>query len=297
MCEEISKRGSWQYVLITAASNEDRYIEKTIQSVIKQTIPPLKWIIVSDRSTDRTDEIVRAYAKEHAYIELLRLHGGGGRSFGSQVRAINAGYQILKNLPYKYIGNVDADVTFPDNYFEMIIERFEKDERLGIAGGYIYEKIGGVFTSHFSYRLSNRRYLVANAAQMFRRSCFENIGGYIELKYGSHDTWANVMAWKLGWKVENIAEIKVYHHRPTSSSLGGFYKSKWNDGLMDYTIGNHPIYQVGKCILRFREKPYVIASAVRMAAYIWAYLRREERGVSKEFIKFYRKMQFRRIFS
>jgi glycosyltransferase involved in cell wall biosynthesis len=239
MCEKISKREKWQYVLITAARNEERYIEKTIQSVIKQTITPLKWVIVSDRSTDRTDEIVQKYANEHEYIELLKIQGDGGRSFESQVRAINAGHQILKNLPYKYICNVDADVTFPGNYIEMILERFGKDERLGIAGGFIYEEVGGVFASIFS----KRRYLVANAAQMFRRSCFENIGGYIELKYGSHDTWVNVMAWKLGWKVENIQEIMVYHHRPILSAVGRFYKSKWNDGLMDYKIWNHPIYK------------------------------------------------------
>jgi glycosyltransferase involved in cell wall biosynthesis len=280
-------------VLITAARNEERYIEKTIESVIEQTIPPLKWVIVSDRSTDRTDEIIQKYVKEHEYIELLRIDGDGGLSFESQARAINAGYQRVKDLPFEYLGNVDADVTLPDNYFEMILERFEVDERLGIAGGCIYEKVSGVFRP----RVYNRMDLVANAVQMFRRKCFESIGGYIQLRYGGHDAWANIMAKKLGWKVESIPEIKVYHHRPTSSSLGKFYKAKWNAGLADYAIGNHPIYQVGKCIRRFREKPYLIASIVRMAAYISAYLKREERGVSNDFIKFYRREQLKRLMS
>lgn len=292
MCEKISQLKNYRYVLITAARNEEMYIEKTIQSVIKQTILPLKWIIVSDRSLDRTEEIVQGYAREHEYIELLRLQGDGGHSFGSQVRAITAGYQILKNLHYDYICNVDADVTFADNYFEMILARFENDVRLGIAGGYIYEEVGGVFTP----RDYNRMDCVSNAAQIFRKSCFENIGGYIQLKYGAHDAWVNIMARKMGWKVESIPEIMVYHHRPTSSSFGRFYQAKWNAGLMDYTIGNHPLYQVGKCIRRFQEKPYVIASLFRMAAYIWAYMRREERGVSIDFIKYYRREQFRRIF-
>jgi biofilm PGA synthesis N-glycosyltransferase PgaC len=292
MVENIIKKGSCQYILITSASNEERYIEKTIQSVINQTILPLKWVIVSDQSTDRTDEIVQKYAKQYDFIEFLRLQRDGGRNFRYQVPAFNAGLQILKHLPYEYIGNVDADVTFTNKYFEMILERFEKDEQLGIAGGYIYEEVGGVFTPHFT----NRRYLVANAALVFRRSCFERIGGYIELKYGAHDTWVNVMALKLGWKVENIPEIIVYHHRATSSSLGRFYKSKWNDGLLDYVMGNHPIYQVGKCIMRFREKPYILASAVRMTAYVWSYLKREKREVSNEFVKFYRREQFKRLF-
>ena len=50
-----------KYVLITPARNEEEFIEKTILSVISQTVLPQKWIIVSDHSTDRTNEIVEKY--------------------------------------------------------------------------------------------------------------------------------------------------------------------------------------------------------------------------------------------
>lgn len=293
MDKQLNDHKKSRYVLVTPARNEERYIEKTIQSVISQTILPLKWVVVSDRSNDRTDDIVGRYANEHGFIELVKLRGNGARSFGAQVRAINSGYQRVKSLQFKYICNVDADVTFPDYYFEALLGKFEKDEKLGIGGGCIYESIRGVF----SPRPHDRRDLVANAAQMFRRTCFEELGGYIELKYGAHDAWANVMARKLGWKVENMPELIVHHHRATASSLGRFYKGKWNAGLMDYTIGNHPLYQIIKCVHRVDEKPYIIASIVRMAAYIWAYVKREERGVSDDFIKYYRREQFKRIIS
>jgi len=49
------------YVLITPARNEEAFIEKTLQSVIKQTILPAKWVIVNDGSTDATSSIVRPY--------------------------------------------------------------------------------------------------------------------------------------------------------------------------------------------------------------------------------------------
>ena len=50
-----------KYVLITPARNEGDYIEKTIQSVISQKIKPVKWVIVSDGSTDDTVAIAQQY--------------------------------------------------------------------------------------------------------------------------------------------------------------------------------------------------------------------------------------------
>jgi biofilm PGA synthesis N-glycosyltransferase PgaC len=61
------------YVLVTPARNEAQFIESTIQSVVAQTMRPLKWVIVSDGSTDGTDEIVSRYAVAHEWIELLRM--------------------------------------------------------------------------------------------------------------------------------------------------------------------------------------------------------------------------------
>jgi glycosyltransferase involved in cell wall biosynthesis len=91
------------YVLITPARNEEGYIERTIQSVISQTILPLKWIIVSDGSTDRTDAIVEHYLSDHPFIKLYRRDGDAVRNFGSQVRAFRAGYEQLYGIDYDYI--------------------------------------------------------------------------------------------------------------------------------------------------------------------------------------------------
>ena len=60
------------YVLITPARNEAQFIELTIKSVMAQTVLPLKWIIVSDGSTDGTDDIVRKYVADHPWVELVR---------------------------------------------------------------------------------------------------------------------------------------------------------------------------------------------------------------------------------
>ena len=79
------------YVLITPARNESKFIELTLQSVVAQTYRPLKWVIVSDGSTDGTDEIVGKYTAEHSWIELVRMPERKERHFAGKVHAFNAG--------------------------------------------------------------------------------------------------------------------------------------------------------------------------------------------------------------
>lgn len=84
------------YVLITPARNEADYIELTIQSMIEQTLPPLKWIIVSDGSTDGTDDIVKKYLHAYPWIELVRTPERKKRHFAGKVMTFNAGYEKLR---------------------------------------------------------------------------------------------------------------------------------------------------------------------------------------------------------
>jgi biofilm PGA synthesis N-glycosyltransferase PgaC len=76
-----SQVASCAYVLITPARDEAKFIEKTIKSVVTQTVLPLKWVIVSDGSTDGTDDIVKRYVAEHPWIELLRMPEREERNF------------------------------------------------------------------------------------------------------------------------------------------------------------------------------------------------------------------------
>ena len=57
------------YVLVTPARNEAKFIELTLKSVVAQTVRPLKWVIVSDGSTDGTDDIVQKYVSRHSWID------------------------------------------------------------------------------------------------------------------------------------------------------------------------------------------------------------------------------------
>src|SRR6201996_1311307 len=108
-----------KYVLVSPARNEEDYIELTIKSVINQTVLPAKWVIVSDGSTDRTDEIVKKYAAEYPWIELVRRPERKVRHFAGKVDCFNSGYERLKDIPYDVIGSLDADISFEPVYFEF----------------------------------------------------------------------------------------------------------------------------------------------------------------------------------
>src|SRR5690242_17159020 len=122
------------YVLVTPARNESAFIELTLKSVVAQTVRPLRWIVVSDGSTDGTDEIVQEYAREHDWIELVRAPERTERHFAGKVHAFNAGYARVKDLVYDIIGNLDADISFDPEYFGFLLGKFAENRALGVAG-------------------------------------------------------------------------------------------------------------------------------------------------------------------
>src|SRR6266487_6723 len=122
------------YVLITPARNEAQFIEQTIRSVVGQTVRPAKWVIVSDGSTDGTDDIVRKYAALHDWIELVRMPERKERHFAGKVLAFNAGYDRVRLLPYRFLACMDADISFEPDYFAYLLDRASQDPSLGIVG-------------------------------------------------------------------------------------------------------------------------------------------------------------------
>src|SRR5271163_2486074 len=128
------KKALLKYVLISPARNEEDFIELTIKSVIKQTVLPLKWVIVSDGSTDRTDEIASKYAKQYDWIDFTRMPERTERDFAGKVGCFNAGFARVKDLDYDIVGSLDADISFDEEYFEFLLGKFAEDPKLGLAG-------------------------------------------------------------------------------------------------------------------------------------------------------------------
>jgi biofilm PGA synthesis N-glycosyltransferase PgaC len=287
---EHPRTASRSYVLVTAAYNEEANIGKTIESMVSQTVLPKRWVIVSDGSVDRTDEIVQGYARNHDFIRLLRVARQPGRSFGSKVRALHAGNELLKDVSYGFIGNLDADVSVGPSYFEELIDRLDSRPRLGLAGGFVVEEIDGAFRD----RRANRVYSVAHAAQLLRRECYEAIEGYAILEYGGEDWHAQTCAKMKGWKVEAFPDLKIFHHRHTGEG-DNLLRHKFRQGRMDFSFGSDPWFEIFKCIQRLPEKPLFMGSAFRLAGFFWSWVCHDKRPVSAEFIEFLRTEQRQRI--
>lgn len=280
----------YRYVLMTAAYNEQLHIEKTITSVLQQTLRPERWMIVSDGSTDRTNEIIEGYASQYDFIRFLRVTRAPGHSFSSKVVALNKGLALIKDTPFDFIGNLDADVSVGPTYFEELMKRFEMSPRLGLASGFVHEEIEGKFCN----RSSNRIDSVPHAAQLVRRACWMAIGGYATLKYGGEDWYAQTCAKMKGWEVAAIPQLTIFHHRHTGAGTN-LMAHRFRLGRLDYSFGSDPLFEIFKCLRRILDRPLLIGALTRLAGFAWCYFQRESRAVSAEFIEFLRVEQKEKV--
>src|SRR5579872_1111227 len=183
------------YVLITPARNEGAFIDKTIQSMIHQTVLPLKWVIIDDGSVDNTAAIVEKYLAGHSWMQLVKCPQRKERHFAGKVNAFNLGLAETQGLQWEMVGNLDADISFGVDHFEFLLRRCVDDPQLGVVGTAFTEEAftleGDVFdwSSH-----------VGGQCQLFRKQCFQEIGGYVPSPVGGVDWVAVITARMKGWK-------------------------------------------------------------------------------------------------
>jgi len=279
-----------EYVLITSARNEAKFIEGTIQSVVSQTFLPERWVIVDDGSTDRTAEIVESYLECHEWIELVRRPNRQDRSFTGKALAVNAALERLAAFQFDVVGNLDADVSFEPDYMAFVLGKFEADSELGVAGTPFTEE--GYDSGKDSFEGEN---YVAGPCQMFRYTCFRDIGGYVQSRSGGVD-WIAVMEARMhGWKVRSFPEKRFRHHRPMGTAEKGKLSALFSYGQKDYYLGGSPIWQLFRVAYRVTKKPYVTGGLALLFGYTWAALKRTKRPVSVELMRFHRRDQMQKL--
>lgn len=279
------------YVLITPARNEEKNIEQTIQSMVTQTHLPLKWVIVNDGSTDSTATIVRRYLLTHNWIELVEMPVRRDRSFAAKVNSFNVGYERVKHLDYEVIGNLDADLSFENDYLEFLMGKFNEDPSLGVTGT-IFKEEGGYSSDTDSFEGQMH---VAGGCQLFRRKCFEEVGGYIPIKAGGIDWIAVTTARMRGWKTRSFQEKWFFHHRSLGTAERSPLASGFSYGEKDYFLGGHPIWELFRVLYKMTKKPYVVGGVVLGLGYLWAFLCRVPRPVSDELMRFHRREQMAKL--
>ncbi len=280
---------SFSYVLITPARNEEASIGRTIQSVISQTVLPEKWVIVSDGSTDRTDEIVNGYLRGNPWIEFARMPEHRDRHFAAKVQCFDAGYERVRGIAFDIIGNLDADITFDEGYLESLISKFAEDSRLGVAGTPFVED-----GKHYDYRFTNIEH-VSGACQLFRRECFEQVGGYEPIRGGGIDWVAVTTARMKGWKTRTFTDKTCLHHRKMGTGNVSPLRTWFRQGCKDYTLGNHLLWEVFRTLYQMARKPYMIGGLFLLSGYVLFALKGEKRPISKELMRFVQSEQKERL--
>ena len=276
--------------LITPARNEADHLPRLIDSVVSQTMLPAVWIIVSDGSTDRTDQIAEDAAARWGFVQSIRRQSSADRDFAKKVRAIEHGLQNI-TIPFDYIGNLDADIQLPPNYLQQLITEFERDPALGVAGGLVVD----IDENGAKISRPGRASIVPGAVQLFREPCWQEIGGYLALSNGSEDTVACLMAQMGGWRTHVISTLEVRHYRAAGTADRSRLMARVREGRRDYATGYHPAFVVAKAVRRITQRPIIFGSLARIVGYVQMAVRGNGPEVSPEVVAFLRDKQLREL--
>jgi glycosyltransferase involved in cell wall biosynthesis len=279
-----------KYVLITPARNEEKYIEGTIQSVASQTLVPERWVVVDDGSTDRTAEIVGQYAARYPWIELVKRPQRVDRSFAGKVHAFNAGFERVASIQFDVIGNLDSDVSFESDYLAFLLQKFQEDPKLGVAGTPFVEE--GYDSGKDSFEGENH---VAGACQLFRRACFQEVGGFIPNRAGGVDWIAVTTARMKGWRTRSFAEKRIQHHRAIGTAERDEVSAMFKHGEKDYYLGGSPLWQLFRATYRMTKKPVIRGGLALLMGYCSAAVHRMKRPVTPELMRFHRREQMKKL--
>jgi len=277
------------YVIVSPVKDESAYVERTIHSIVNQSLRPTRWIIVDDGSQDGTPEILNRYAKQYPWISVVRVERDAERKPGSAViQAFMAGYKTIENDSFDFVVKLDCDLDIPSNYFEHLSGKFKAEPGLGIASGIYQEMHAGAWTA-----VEMPEYHAAGCSKMVRRDCFLQIGGFVPQR--GWDTVDEIRAQTLGWKTGHFADL-AFHHLKTEGAGIGTLRTSLMHGQIYYLTGGGVMFFLLKVAHRMlKGKPFLVAGFATLLGFLRAWIRREPRLVSAREATLYRGMLTARI--
>jgi poly-beta-1,6-N-acetyl-D-glucosamine synthase len=278
-----------KYVVITPARDEAEHLEKTIRSVVSQTIQPAQWIIVNDGSRDETGHIIDRFAREYSWITAWHRPNRGYREAGGGVvKTFYDGYEQIHVADWDLLVKLDADLSFDPSYFEHCIMEFDRNPRLGIGGGAIYHENDGRLELE-----KNPTFHVRGATKMYRRACWDALGGLVQAP--GWDTVDEVKANMLGWTTRSFLDLPVSHSRFTGAAEGA-WRDCIKNGRANYVTGYHPLFMIAKCLRRLVTRPYLLGSIGLMWGFVSSYWNGTPRIEDPKLLRYTRDQQLKRLF-
>ena len=146
-----NKKKSPLFSIITVVFNGEKYLEKTIKSVVSQNFKDFEYIIIDGGSTDNTHKIIKKYEKKIDYWVSEKDKG--------IYDAFNKGMKLSNG---KFIGFINSDDVYKKNALKIISKYYLKDKNFdfifgsvkkhwGVLHGYRPKKIKyswGFYSSH-----------------------------------------------------------------------------------------------------------------------------------------------------
>jgi len=201
--------------IIIPAHNEENFLADCLDSFAHQTHLPDEVIIVDDNSSDQTFQIARDYLKKYDWIKVVQRQSADEHIPGKKVvDTFNFGLKHASD--HDLIGKFDADIILPSNYFEVVLNHFQSNWKLGMCSGLLYIKK----QQHWVYENISDKTHIRGPIKLYRRACFHKIGG---LRPGvGWDTLDTLLLKYHGFETLTDASLPVKHLRPT----GHGYSSK-----------------------------------------------------------------------
>ena len=259
------------YLIVSPCRNEAKFMRRTLDSVVAQTLRPTLWVIVDDGSTDETPAILAEYAQKHDWIRIVSNPDRGHRAVGPGViQAFYAGLETVSLKDYEYLCKLDLDLDLPSGYFEGLIEKMEADPRLGSCSGKTWYTEKGT-GRQISEKLGDE--MSIGASKFYRRTCFEQIGGFVrEVMWDGIDCHKSR---QLGWKTCSFrdAHLSFEHLRPMGSSQQNIYAGRRRHGAGQYFMGSDPIYFIATAIKKLAHPPYILGGLATRQGYFGAWLK------------------------
>lgn len=236
------------YILVTPVRNEIDNIEKLILSILNQTRMPVYWLIMDDNSIDGSLDVIKEFSNKYEFIDFIELEKAN-RDLGWRYhRIMSSGFSIAiencrhKNISWDYIGVLDSDIFYKqNNYYELLINEFSKDEKNGILSGEVYSLVGSIFIKDF-----NPSNFPRGANRLISKKCLIDIGNYPVEQCA--DSTMRIRAEHKGYICKSIPELIAYQSRETTNSRLSF-KDSMNIAKMKYYLGYSFFYFIGKFFL------------------------------------------------
>lgn len=240
--------GSVNFIAVTPAKNEERFLLDLAQDMISQTVKPLVWVIVDDESTDNTGSLIQMIEKDFFWIRGIRSKSKLDNKCIHQriTESVRKGFDyaiyFCKNnkIDYNFLAVVDGDVRLERSYFERVIDSFHSNLKLGVASGFVFEE-GMSIKKHQSFNAKPR-----GCAVVYRKECYEMIGGY------QGDINSLLKAKNRKWQISTLNEPKVIHRRKSWSRKNYFFSK----GKYAYFNNWNPMSIILVGITFIKESPY-----------------------------------------